>query len=72
MWWYWILWNKRRKKLFDEVDKDYYKPIKTTSAFNNNYIEYESKEGKEKKLSPKEYLNMIKPYLSNMINDHKT
>ena len=72
MWWYWILWNKRRKKLFDEVDKDYYKPIKTTSAFNNNYIEYESKGDKEKKLSPKEYLNMITPYLSNIINDHKT
>ena len=56
---------------FDEVDEDYYKPIKTKSAFNGNYIEYESKEDKDKNLSPKEYLDMISPYLSDMINDHK-
>ena len=30
------------------------------------------KEIKEKKLSIKKYLNMIKPYLSDIINDHKT
>ena len=43
-----------------------------TSAFNNNYIEYESKGDKIKNLSPKEYLVIIRPYLSDMINDHKT
>ena len=58
-------------KFFDEIDEDYYKPIKTKSAFNGNYIEYESKEDKDKNLSPKEYLDMISPYLSDMINDHK-
>ena len=52
--------------------KDYYKPIKTKSAFNGNYIEYESKGDKDKNLSPKEYLDMIRPYLRDMINDHKT
>ena len=36
--------------LFDEVDQNYYKPIKTESAFNGNYIEYDSKGDKEKKL----------------------
>ena len=36
------------------------------------YLEYESKGHKDKKLSPKEYLDMIRPYLSDMINDHKT
>ena len=30
-----------------------------------------AKEIKIKKLSPKEYLDMIKPYLRDMINDHK-
>ena len=30
-----------------------------------------AKEIKIKKLSPKEYLNMIRPYLSDIINDHK-
>ena len=57
--------------LFWEVD-DYYKPIKTKCAFNGNYIEYESKGDKDKNVSPKEYLDMTKPYLRDMINDHKT
>ena len=54
------------------TDEDYYKPTKTKSAFNANYIEYESKGDKDKNLSLKEYLDMIRPYLSNIINDHKT
>ena len=45
---------------------------KTKSAFNRNYIEYESKGVKDKNLSPSEYLDIIRPYLSNVINDHKT
>ena len=52
--------------------KDYYKPIKTKSAFNGNYIEYESKGDKDKNLLPIEYFDMIRPYLRDMINDHKT
>ena len=28
--------------LFDEIDEDYYRPIKTKSAFSANYIEYEN------------------------------
>ena len=49
------------KNLFNQTDADYYKPIKTTSVFDNknNYIEYESKGDKEKILSVKEYLDMI-------------
>ena len=46
--------------------------MKTKSAFNNNYIEYESKGDKNKNLSPEEYFDIIRPYLSDMINDHKT
>ena len=35
------------KDLFDlSTDEDYYKPIITNSAFNNNYNQYESKENK--------------------------
>ena len=47
--------------LFEEIDEDYYKPTKTKSAFNGNYIEYESKGHQNKNLSPKEYLDMIRP-----------
>ena len=54
----------------ESIDKDYYKPIKTKSTFNGNYIEYKSKGYKD--LSPEEYLDKIRPYLSDMINDHKT
>ena len=50
------------------IDEDYYKPIITNSAFNNNYIQYESK---GQNLLIKKYLNIIKPYLSDIINNHK-
>ena len=60
------------KNLFGEVDEDYYKPIKIKSASNGNYIKYESKGDKDKNLLPKEYLDIIRSYLSDMINDHKT
>ena len=38
---------------------------------SNNYIEYESKGDKDNNLSVKKYFRMIRPYLSNIINDHK-
>ena len=58
------------RNLFGEIDEDYYKPIKTKSVFNGNRIEYESRG--DKNLSIKKYLDMIRPYLHDMINDHKT
>ena len=54
------------------IDEDYYKPIIARGAFNSSYIQYERKGGKRKNLSIKEFLNMTKPYLSDIINDHKT
>ena len=54
------------------IDGDYYKPIIARDAFNTNYIQYESKGDKGKNLSIKKYLNMTRPYLSDIINDHKT
>ena len=54
--------------LFNQsMDEDYYKPIKTKSAFNGNYIEYESKGDKDKNLSIKKYFRMIRTYLSDII-----
>ena len=61
------------KNFFDLlIDEDYYELIITKVAFNNNYIQYESKGDKGKNLSIKKYLNMIRPYLSDITNDHKT
>ena len=55
-----------------ESEEDYYVPVRVSNAFNNGYIEYESNGDKEKILSVKEYLDMIKQYLRDIINDHKT
>ena len=60
------------------IDEDFYKPIITDGVFNGNYVQYESMGGggggasKDKNLSVKKYLNSVKPYLSDMINNHKT
>ena len=54
------------------IDEDYYKPIIIKSAFDGNYIQYESKGDKGKNLSIKKYLNITKPYLIDIINEHKT
>ena len=58
--------------MFDlSIGEDYYKPIIVNTAFNNNYIQYESKGDKDKILTISEYLDVIRPYLVDMINDHK-
>ena len=62
------------RTLFKELDIDYYKPIRTNSGFaerNDNYIEYTSNADRYENLSPKEYLNVIRPYLKDLINEHK-
>ena len=51
------------------INKDYYKPKLNKSDYNNNYIEYKS-EG-DKLSTIEEYLDLIKPYLKELINDHK-
>ena len=56
----------------DDNDDDYYKPILIKSSFKNNYKYYESGGDKDKDLSVKQYLYKVTPYLTNLINDHKT
>ena len=61
------------KDLFDlSIGDDYYKPVITKSAFNNNYIQYESRGNEDKILTVNEYFVIIRPYLRDIINDHKT
>ena len=57
---------------FFKLEKDHYKSARTSNVFSGNYIEYKSNRDKGKILSLKDYLNMIRPYLNHMINDHKT
>ena len=62
------------RTLFNEFDRDYYKPIRTDDGLarrRNNYIGYKSKGDRYENSSPEEYLKMIRPYLRDLINDHK-
>ena len=43
------------RTLFEQED-DYYKPKKISNFWNNNYIEYESNDDRNKKLSLQKYL----------------
>ena len=62
---------KNIRNLFDlSNDENYYKPIITNGAFNSKYIQYESMGCK--KISVKEYIDVIRPYLIDRINNHKT
>ena len=64
---------KNVRDLFNlSIDEDYCKPLTARGAFDVSYIQYETKGDKGKSLPIKEYLNMIKSYLRNIINDHKT
>ena len=58
--------------MYESEDEDYYEPVRTSSAFSSNYIKNEIIGDNDKILLIKEYLDMMKPYLSNMINNHKT
>ena len=62
------------RTLFKEIDRDYYKPIRTDDGFpgrRNNYIKYKSKGDRYENLAPEEYLKIIRPYLRDLKNDHK-
>ena len=59
------------ENLCKKIDEDYYKPTKTKSSFDNNNIEYESRGDKNKNLLPEDYLDIIRPYLRDMINNYK-
>ena len=54
-----------------DPEKDHYEPKKTVSAFNNNYIQCESMGDKDKNISIKEYIVVIRLYLSDIINNNK-
>ena len=58
--------------LFSETSKeDYYKPIFVKSSHKGNYKHYESNGDIEKRLSVYQYLNKIRPYLHDLIDDHR-
>ena len=46
-----------------------FKPVRVSDFWGKNYIEYESHGDKNKTLSAEEYLNKIRPYLKDIINN---
>ena len=60
------------KNLFEYEEKEnYYKPLRVSNFWSNNYIEYESNGNTNKTLSVEKYLNKIRRYLNYIINNLK-
>ena len=59
------------RRLFEESNRDYYKPKVIDRGFAgevNNYIKYISEGDKDEKVSPGDYVNIIRPDLRNLTN----
>ena len=54
-----------------EDEENYYKLVKVSNFWSNNYIVYENKDDRKKTLSIGEYFNKIRRYLKDIINNHK-
>ena len=48
--------------------KNYYKPVRLSNFWSNNYIEYKSKNDRNKTLSMEEYLSKLIPQLKDIID----
>ena len=66
---------------YDFADDDEYRKIGTIRTIRtdgvfagriNNYIQYKIKGDRYENLSPKEYLNLIRPFLRDLINEHRS
>ena len=51
--------------------EDYYKPVRVDIFWSNNYIRYESNSDRNKTLLVEEYINKIRSYLKDIINNLK-
>ena len=52
-------------------EEDYFKPTEVKSAFDSSYVLYESRQDKVNTLSIDEYFDIIRPYLKDLIDNHK-
>ena len=57
--------------MLEHEEENYYKPVRVSYFWSNSYIENESNDDRIKTLSVEEYLNKIKQYLKDIINDLK-
>ena len=61
--------NRIIRNLLQYEEEDYYKPVRVSNFWSNNYIEYEINSDRNKTLSVEEYLNIVRPYLKDIINN---
>ena len=61
------------KNLFkhEKEEETYYKPERVRNVWSNNYIEYKNNGDKKRILSVEEYLDKIRQYLKDIINNVK-
>ena len=55
----------------ENEEGDYYKSVRECIFWNNNYIEYQSNDDRNKTLSVEEYLNKTKTYLNDCVRNLK-
>ena len=65
---YFWAWKRRRKLL---QSTNYYKPLRVSHFWSNNYIEFENNGDRNKTLSVEEYFIKMSPYLKGIINNLK-
>ena len=56
---------------YEKKEENRYKSIRVNYFWSNNYIEYKSNGDRKKTLSVKEYLDKIRLYLKDIMNDLK-
>ena len=66
-----IILRDNRNPFANEEEENYYKQVRVSNFWSNNYIEYESNNHRNKTLSAEEYLDKIRPYLKDIINKLK-
>ena len=55
----------------NEEEENYYKPVRISHFWSNNYIEYENNSDRNKTLLVEVYLNKISPYFKDIKNNFK-
>ena len=63
--------NIKNLSEYEKEEENYYKPVRVNNVWSNNYIAYKRNCDKNRILSVEEYLDKIKPYLRDIINDLK-
>ena len=56
----------------EEEEGNYYKPVRVSNFWSNNYVQYKSNGDNNKTLSVEEYLDKIRPYLKDINNLKKS